>query len=305
MFGSLHVIPRRDDTYRDFSEERFETCHSSLRLNMRLLVRSFQNSGKPSYLGFIAGPRHSGKLTFVKQAWKQAGGRDIDVRVVDSTFLSSTSIQPPALGRLLILRRCDTFQMQQQVVDILHQWSQQKKEWGYVVVTCQTPHEPLKSLSSHQVSIPPLRYRREDIGYLSADIISRFPPLSFQVSAREALLRNPWLGEYPELANCVVFCAWRAKLRGDVWITLEDLKTFQQRLLPIDYWLHIDLLSGRYEKKIESDGLRPVLSEIEALLIAKTLDQFDGKLTPTARHLKLPISTLADRVKKFSLRDPL
>ncbi|HEU4522387.1 MAG TPA: sigma-54 dependent transcriptional regulator, partial [Thermoanaerobaculia bacterium] len=138
-------------------------------------------------------------------------------------------------------------------------------------------------LNTVQITIPPLRERREDIPPLAADFLNRFARRyrktvsGFQAGAMKAMLEYPWSGNVRELEHAVE----RAVLMSTgSQITRADLT-----------------LEPPPQTSIEEMSIE----EVEVLLIRKALARFDGNVSRAAELLGLSRSALYRRMQRYSL----
>jgi DNA-binding NtrC family response regulator len=138
-------------------------------------------------------------------------------------------------------------------------------------------------LNTVQITIPPLRDRREDIPPLAAQFLDRFARryrkdvTGFDAAAIKAMLAHPWSGNVRELEHAVE----RAVLMSAAaQITRADLA-----------------LETPSQATIEDMSIE----EVEALLIRKALARFDGNVSRAAELLGLSRSALYRRIQRYSL----
>ncbi|HEX8411514.1 MAG TPA: sigma-54 dependent transcriptional regulator [Thermoanaerobaculia bacterium] len=138
-------------------------------------------------------------------------------------------------------------------------------------------------LNTVQITIPPLRERREDIPPLAAQFLARFAQryrkniTGFHPAALRAMLEHPWNGNVRELEHAVE----RAVLMsGESLINRADLALETPSQTSID------------EMSIE---------DVEVLLIRKALARFDGNVSRAADLLGLSRSALYRRIQRYSL----
>jgi DNA-binding NtrC family response regulator len=138
-------------------------------------------------------------------------------------------------------------------------------------------------LNTVQITIPPLRERREDIPPLASQFLGRFAKryrkniTGFQAAAMKAMLEHPWSGNVRELEHAVE----RAVLMSNAaQITRADLA------------LETPAQSSIEEMSIE---------DVEVLLIRKALARFDGNVSRAADLLGLSRSALYRRIQRYSL----
>jgi DNA-binding NtrC family response regulator len=138
-------------------------------------------------------------------------------------------------------------------------------------------------LNTVQITIPPLRDRREDIPPLASQFLDRFARryrkdlTGFDAAAVKAMLAHPWSGNVRELEHAVE----RAVLMSAAaQITRADLA-----------------LETPAQSSIEDMSIE----EVEALLIRKALARFDGNVSRAAELLGLSRSALYRRIQRYSL----
>ena len=138
-------------------------------------------------------------------------------------------------------------------------------------------------LNTVQITIPPLRERREDIPPLASNFLDRFARryrkdvTGFHPAAVKAMLEHPWNGNVRELEHAVE----RAVLMtGGTEIARADLALETPAQASID------------DMSIE---------DVESLLIRKALARFDGNVSRAAELLGLSRSALYRRIQRYSL----
>jgi DNA-binding NtrC family response regulator len=138
-------------------------------------------------------------------------------------------------------------------------------------------------LNTVQITIPPLRERRDDIPPLASHFLDRFARryrkslTGFHSAAIKAMLEHPWNGNVRELEHAVE----RAVLMSaTAQITRADLA------------LETPSQAGIDDMSIE---------DVEALLIRKALARFDGNVSRAAELLGLSRSALYRRIQRYSL----
>jgi DNA-binding NtrC family response regulator len=140
-------------------------------------------------------------------------------------------------------------------------------------------------LNTIEIRIPPLRDRREDIAVLAAHFLQqhnqRYRKMisGFETSAMQILLRYSWPGNIRELDHTVE----RAVLLAHT-----------DRLRPEDLGLetHKEAPKGVEEMSLE---------EVEAFLIKKALDRYNGNVSQAAKALGLSRSALYRRLQRHGL----
>ncbi len=138
-------------------------------------------------------------------------------------------------------------------------------------------------LNTVQITIPPLRDRREDIPPLASQFLSRFARryrkniTGFDAAAMRAMLEHSWSGNVRELEHAIE----RAVLMSSAaQIARADLALEAPARTSID------------EMSIE---------DVEVLLIRKALARFDGNVSRAADLLGLSRSALYRRIQRYSI----
>lgn len=157
-------------------------------------------------------------------------------------------------------------------------------------------HDLLYRLNTVVLRVPPMRERREDIPLLATHFLARecrryhrsFD--GFTPAALEALRSHRWPGNVRELEHAVERAVLLA--RG-TRIESEDLALGQHRIPGL-----VDTASvvDREDAWAELDELR--LEEVEARLIARALERFEGNVNLAAEALGLSRSALYRRLQQ-------
>jgi DNA-binding NtrC family response regulator len=140
-------------------------------------------------------------------------------------------------------------------------------------------------LNTIEISLPPLRERREDIPLLAVHFLGgyarryRKPLIGFEAGAMQALQEYAWPGNVRELDHTVERAALLAQ--GNQ-VSAGDLVLRSGREMP-----------ARVEEMS--------LEEVERYLIQKALDRHEGNVSHAARALGLSRSGLYRRMQKFGL----
>jgi DNA-binding NtrC family response regulator len=158
-------------------------------------------------------------------------------------------------------------------------------------------HDLLYRLNTVVLTVPPLRERREDIPVLAMHFLARESRRydrsfdGFTPAAHDALNAHRWPGNVRELEHAVERAVLLA--RG-VRIDAEDLALGQHRAPRI-----VDAASP-VEREDAAwaglDGLR--LEDVEARLIARALERFEGNVNLAAEALGLSRSALYRRLQQ-------
>ena len=142
------------------------------------------------------------------------------------------------------------------------------------------------------ISLPPLRERREEIIPLALYFIRRLsrefdiPSATLSPDAQEALLSYPFPGNVRELRNILTKALL---LKGGETITAKDIPLGEEKGkggTPLG-----DLKPG-----YDLPGARKALEE---RWVKEALRRHGGKVTPAARDLEIPRTTLYDLMKKY------
>ena len=142
------------------------------------------------------------------------------------------------------------------------------------------------------LDMPPLRDRWEDIPLLIDHFVEKIcnenekPGLSFDESALQAILAYRWPGNVRELENTVE----RA-------VVLTSGSVMGVDLLPVEI--------GRPDSSIQETGqdrsLDEVVGNYERRVILEALDRASGSQTAAAKSLKVPLSTLNQKIKRLGI----
>jgi transcriptional regulator with PAS, ATPase and Fis domain len=146
--------------------------------------------------------------------------------------------------------------------------------------------------------IPPLRERPADVPLLVNHFLRRFSPdgiPEIAEDAMKALVRYSWPGNIRELRNTIQ----RMTLFSHGRITLADLPQEVREENPLD--LMIKACNRCFaEDKMSFDD---VVTCLEKNLIRRALKEAMGNRSHAARLLGMNLSTLRDKLKKYSLPD--
>jgi DNA-binding NtrC family response regulator len=151
------------------------------------------------------------------------------------------------------------------------------------------------------INLPPLRDRREDIPLLIQHFLEKFSKenekfldesnksvLRFEPEAMQLMLDHSWNGNVRELENVV-------ELASTPVIPLD--------VLP-DYLLHA---GGVRLRRSENGALPPdaslfeIVAEFERKTILEQLDRFNWSQTEAAEALRVPLSTLNQKIKRLNI----
>ena len=141
-------------------------------------------------------------------------------------------------------------------------------------------------LNTIEIRIPPLRDRREDIPLLAAHFLRIYAQryrknlASFESGAVQVLLDHPWPGNVRELDHAVERSVLMAQ---GTLVKASDLA----------------LRAGARDGALRLDEMS--LEEVEAFLIRKALDKYQGNVSQAAGALGLSRSALYRRIQRYGL----
>jgi len=155
------------------------------------------------------------------------------------------------------------------------------------------------------INLPPLRERREDIPLLVQHFLDKFSKenekfldaanktqLRFEPEAMQLLLDHSWPGNVRELENVVE----RA-------VVLAATQVIPLDVLP-DYLLHaggIRLRRGENGALPQDASLFEIVADFERRTIIDALERFNWSQTDTAEALRVPLSTLNQKIKRLNI----
>lgn len=150
-----------------------------------------------------------------------------------------------------------------------------------------------------EISIPPLRERREDIPeivdyYLHDFNRNSLTPKLFSSSAISWLQEQQWLGNVRELVN-VIRVAYQTTVK-DI-IDVPDLKVIFKKS---------EQKNGEIPIIFPSSSQKPIkeqLSEVEKISIEKTLDRCNGNVSKAAALLNMSRENLHNKIRRYKI-DP-
>ena len=149
-------------------------------------------------------------------------------------------------------------------------------------------------LSVINLDLPPLRQRKEDIPLLAAHFLNRYSEengydlRSLAPDAMRAMLDYEWPGNVRELEN--------AMERGVVLSSSQEitLDLLPQQLSGTPY------TATALDHKTDS-SLFDIMEEIERRIIADRLERCNWNQTEAAEFLKIPLSTLNQKIKRLNV----
>ena len=168
-------------------------------------------------------------------------------------------------------------------------------------------------LNAYQVSIPPLRERKEDISLLAKRFLEKYTALhgrklrGFTDKAKRALLTYAWPGNIRELQNMVERGVILAP--SGTRIEVEHLFTAPSGERPREFGLArdggLDLQGASPTADLCTAVFNGVmtLEQLESTLIETAVDKAHGNLSSAARMLGLTRPQLAYRLKRLHEAD--
>lgn len=153
-----------------------------------------------------------------------------------------------------------------------------------------------KSTFQELVLIPPIRERKEDIRLVVSNVLVRRGNMTCSSQAMEILLNQSWPDEYPQLLDCVLRSLWNARADNRQCVNVSDvMQNLEQRELNFSFLENF--MTSQAKSDLGQKGLKRIIKEFEAVVIASILAENEGSLTKTAQYLQLPINTLISRCK--------
>ena len=150
-------------------------------------------------------------------------------------------------------------------------------------------------LNVFQVTLPPLRERREDIPLLIKHFVNKFAPEApptFSQGAMRCLMAFNWPGNVRQLENAVERAVTMRGSRPE--IDVGDLLPEMQEAPPATAAPYVDL---------PEDGLdlNEYLASIEKDLIRRALERTRGNRNRAAETLRIKRTTLVEKMKRLGL----
>lgn len=154
-------------------------------------------------------------------------------------------------------------------------------------------------INAFEISIPPLRFRKEDIWPLSLYFLKMHASdvnkniTCVEKSVRELLEAQEWPGNVRELKNTM---AKLAVMTSSKALRLEQAESVMNRPdeSPCDVFEY-------FMKHADDNLLQSSLEELESNLINRCMDESGGNHTLAAKKLGISRVTLYDRIKKYGL----
>jgi transcriptional regulator with GAF, ATPase, and Fis domain len=146
------------------------------------------------------------------------------------------------------------------------------------------------------VTIPPLRERQEDVPLLISYYMERFAPgkdIKISQDALRALMHYPWPGNVRELRNVIQRVALFAKEE----VKIQDLPAEIRDQNPMEY-----ILKACNRCFVDQNmSFDQITACLETNLLRQALQQSQGNRTNAAKLLGMNLSTLRDKLKKYSI----
>lgn len=150
------------------------------------------------------------------------------------------------------------------------------------------------------IEMPPLRERKEDIPALVRHFLAKYgtengkSDLSFTPGALKLLMSFPWPGNVRELENAVE----RA-------VVLTKGSAIDYDLLPESLQRGSGLqVRGNEGVQFNGHSLPEMVQDYERRVIRESLEQAGGRQTEAAEKLKIPLSTLNQKIKRLNIVPP-
>lgn len=142
-------------------------------------------------------------------------------------------------------------------------------------------------INTLQVNIPSLRQRREDIETLVYYFCKQYK-IRLNFSAIKELEKQMWPGNIRELKNIIA--------RASALYKYQEVNDEQIVSLLKNHSSHLN----NYETSFIENSMPP-LKQIERKLIIENLKIYKGNQKRTAEKLKIPASTLHDRIRSYQI----
>lgn len=152
------------------------------------------------------------------------------------------------------------------------------------------------------LSIPPLRERKEDIPLLMDYYIRKYNKMldkeieGYEKNVLEVVMEHSWPGNVRELRNTI---ERSMHIASGKLIKLRDIRIFPMISLKKKKESISDIIESEYNKRIK---LNEKLSDLELQLIKNALEKYSGNISKAARDLDIPQQTLSSKIKKHDLK---
>ena len=147
-----------------------------------------------------------------------------------------------------------------------------------------------------QISIPPLRQRKEDILTLANMFVEKYNEkmnrdiISISEEARESLINYEYPGNVRELENIIM---------SAMSMSEENESILDSSNLSIQRSLH---KTDQNFDGIGNEGIDDYLSRLEKKIIENSLENNDSNITKAAEELKIKRQTLQHKIKKYNIK---
>jgi transcriptional regulator with PAS, ATPase and Fis domain len=148
------------------------------------------------------------------------------------------------------------------------------------------------------ISIPPLRERKEDIEDLVSHFVRRYR-LAFKKDVNfvprpiiDKLCRHDWPGNVRELENVI---------QRAVLMSKNNLITEQEIFFDVPPGAQQQENPASIAKKFSNAPLKNILAEVEREIIIATLRKFHGNVGKAATELKVGKTAFYDKLKRFGI----
>ena len=164
-------------------------------------------------------------------------------------------------------------------------------------------------LSLHQLHLPPLRERLEDVPSIIAHLVQRHNTraLNFARDALELLMAYPFPGNVRELENIV---RWAARRSPDGMVYAVDLCAYLQPVA--DRAIGAEWVCGHGSNRpsqvtpaasATDEGLAEQMQRVKLRLVQEALARYNGNATQTARALKISRPSLYRLLKDIKRQE--
>ena len=152
------------------------------------------------------------------------------------------------------------------------------------------------------LSIPPLRERKEDIPLLIDYYIRKYNKMldkeieGYEKNVLEVLMEHSWPGNVRELRNTI---ERSMHIASGKLIKSGDIRIFPLIRLKKRGKSIADIIENEFNERIK---LNEMLSNLELQLIKIALEKFSGNISKAARDLDIPQQTLSSKINKYELK---
>lgn len=147
-----------------------------------------------------------------------------------------------------------------------------------------------------QISIPPLRQRKEDVMLLADMFVEKYNErlnkeiIAISDEAKKRLLDYEYAGNVRELENIIM----SAMSMADENVTVLDSSSFPAQ---------VTVYNGEFNyEEMGDEGIDEFLGRLEKKIITDTLEKYDFNITRSAEVLKIKRQTLQHKIKKYEIK---